>query len=620
MKTLFQKFLCVVMLAVATLFVACEPEYVQKNEEVDPSGVGFYAPDFNIVVKSKMCSEILLSAGSDGSMTYLDGAKVSELGHWLMLDTDAIGDEGCDKDTLFASFNPPTNALSVTWEIEDPSVLEIVAESVEDGYIVVKAKKIGTTNITASCEGTKTTIQSTVTNYYVTKMEGWDSNAVKVKAGWQTENYTIFKESEDPNSTRKSQTVWMKMDKKPTEAYAPIDWLVSEENIVKLEVKEGVETSDGWTPDTCVILPLTEGKVSITAKCQYRTVEVLVTVLDKHVLTPIDSLQLADNDGNVLQKLWLSRGEEQLTKVSCFPDNAYVDYDGYTWRALTPEVATIGVGSEDNVCNVKGVKKGFAQVEVSLGSGDKLVADTLEVEVCNAITASDFSISGPADVNLNTIDVGGNIQFASKISDVAAEVEFGYANVRWYCSAPAEFMTIDETTGKLSATKATGALSYKVWAEITYQKYPGRVGYEDVTVKIKSNELDCKVVKQERVDVAFTPATVTSTMDEFEMNVPLFEDASGNKLVFLPNTFVGIEGDAYDSGKVTLSGSDGYTLVYTPVSGKEYIFNSGTCSLTISGGQATYTFSNIKAINGGGTGIDVYLTIPASGTLTYTPQ
>ncbi len=614
MKTLLQKFLCVVMLAVATLFVACEPEYVQKDEVVDPSDIEFHAPDFKIVVKSKRCSEILLSAGSDGSMTYLDGAKISELGHWLMYDDpEIIGDEGYDNDTLFASFNPPSKALSVEWEISDPSVLEIVAQSVEDGYIVVKAKKIGTTDITASCEDRKTTIHSTVTDYYVTKMEGWDSNA---KAGYLVENHTIFLDSDDPNSKRLNQKVWMVLEQKPAEVKSLIKWTPSEEGIVELKIKEGGQNNDKtWQPDSCIISPIKEGMISVIAQCQYRTVEVIITVKAKQAFTPIDSLQIVDNNGVNLRKLWLSRGEMSLAKVLCWPDNAYVDYDGYKWRSLNEDIVSIAQSGGDDLYNIKGLKKGTGKVMVSLGAGNSMKADTVEVEVCHAITQSDVKISAPAGIDLMSINVGETVQFTADIS--YDDATFNYYTIEWYCDAPVEQAIIDKSTGELTAIAQSS--SFNVWAEVEYEKYPGREGNDEISRIVVSGNR-CRIVEQVNINVDFTPVSITSAEDDYGQTVPMFVDAAGNTLLYLPNdAFIEIAGDgSYDSGEVEL-GTD-YTLVYKSSAGT-YTFNSGTCSLKIENGEGVYSFADVKAIGGAGAGKDVYLRItPANGTLTYTPQ
>ena len=144
------------------------------DDENDSSSIDFYSPEFKFVLKSHLCSKQLLAQGSDGSMTYLDGAKVSELGHWMLLDNVLYG-----TDTIYATFNPANDALVVDWEIADPEVLEIVAQSVEDNYIVVKAKKLGTTTIEASInnKARKVSINTTVVDAYATGMKGYDGKA-----------------------------------------------------------------------------------------------------------------------------------------------------------------------------------------------------------------------------------------------------------------------------------------------------------------------------------------------------------------------------------------------------------------------------------------------------------
>lgn len=130
-----KKLLYVVALALTTLFVACEPDFLQKDDEsINPSDLEFAtSSELKLSLKSYLCSRQLLAAGSDGSMTYLEGTRISELGHWLLLDNERYG-----SDTIFATIVPSVDVV-VNWEVADPSIVEIVSQSEENNYIVVKA-------------------------------------------------------------------------------------------------------------------------------------------------------------------------------------------------------------------------------------------------------------------------------------------------------------------------------------------------------------------------------------------------------------------------------------------------------------------------------------------------
>jgi len=614
MKNLMQKFLCVVMIAVTTFFVACEPDFVQRDETPNSSSVDFYSPEFKFILKSHLCSKQLLAAGSDGSMTYLDGAKISELGHWLLLDNVLY-----DTDTIYASFNPANDALVVDWEIEDPSVLEIVSQSTERNYIVVKAKKLGTTTIEASIENKsrKMSVTSTVTNAYATKMLGYDGK--KGETGYRVENYTIFVNSEDPNSKRKEQKVWMGVDQTPAademvkDEYgndvpapkAPILWSVSEEGIVD------ISDIRGDRGDTCVIKPVAEGMVTVLATCQYRTVQILTTVKNNQVLTTIDSLQFTLND-NLFDKIWLSRGQQAFVNVACFPDNAYADYtDGYTWESLSPTtvaVETTGDASSDEFSRIiKGISAGDAQVKVSLGIGEKTKSRTFDVKVCNAVTGIAITADGTTDAQ--EIEVSSQKQFIAVIDDAAAAAEFGDL-LTWHVEPNpdawnagdevADYLTIDGD-GLLSANKVTPALkNCYVYASMTYSKYPGHPT-DHSTTTVTSNKIRCTVIEASTA-LVFNPVSLTYTYlsgDGYTVDA-VFTDAGGNAMTVTDNI---TEGDIYRTpGTIDLSGE-----YYVTYDGNN--FRSGTIEVVDNGdGTYTYTFNLTSS------------TVNLTGSATLTPD
>lgn len=593
-----QKFLCVVMIAVTTFFVACEPDFVQRDETPDSSSVDFYSPEFKFILKSHLCSKQLLAAGSDGSMTYLDGAKISELGHWLLLDNVLY-----DTDTIFASFNPANDALVVDWEIEDPSVLEIVSQSVEGNYIVVKAKKLGTTTIEASIENKsrKVSVTSTVTNAYATKMLGYDGKAGET--GYRVENYTIFVSSEDPESKRLEQKVWMNVDQTPAvdemvddgqgnqvpAPKAPILWSVSEEGIVNLDVR-------GERGDTCIIKPVAEGMVTVLATCQYRTVQIITTVKNNQVLTTIDSLQFTTND-QLFDKIWLSRNAQAFVNVACFPSNAYADYtDGYTWESLSPAVVaveTTGAAETDEFSRIiKGLSAGDAQVKVSLGIGEKTKTKTFDVKVCNAVTSIAITADGVNTVQ--EIPVDGTKQFVAVIDDVAAASEFGDL-LTWHVEPNswdasdniADFMTIDEKNGLLTAIQKTPEnRSCNVYASLTYRKYPGHPT-DNSTVTVNSNKIIC-IVKAAAQAIEFNPNYIYSDYNDMggAWTSATFTDGSGNSLI-ISATSGWEETDHFKTAGIIDLESIG-TATYTG----GVTFTSGTITVTDNGnGSYTYTFA-----------------------------
>ena len=617
MKKLMQKLLCVVMVAFTTFFIACEPTFKENVDENDSSSIDFYSPEFKFVLKSHLCSKQLLAQGSDGSMTYLDGAKVSELGHWMLLDNVLYG-----TDTIYATFNPANNALVVDWEIADPEVLEIVAQSVEDNYIVVKAKKLGTTTIEASInnKARKVSINTTVVDAYATGMKGYDGKAGET--GYLVENYTIFVESEDDNSSRKQQRIWMKIEQVPgademvddgngnkvPASKAPVVWSVSEEGIVDLDLR-------GETNDTCIILPKAEGMVTVLATCQYRTVQIITTVKSMEVFTAIDSLQFTDNDGQLFDKIWLSRGAEAFVNVACFPSNAYASYkDGYTWESRDVNVAQVAstgnAGTDEFSRKVVGVAAGDAKIAVSLGMEGKKVTREFDVKVCNAVTALSINVGGSTE--RQEVSVSKSKQFSAVIDDAAAAAEFG-SLLRWKVEGNpgawnendevSDFMTIDPITGVLTAKKETPALkSCLVYAELEHPKYPGHPTNQE-TIKKISNKIQCVVIA-DAVSLVFNPTSLVYTYypgDDYTENA-VFSDGSGNKLVINDSESMG---DIYRTAG-TINCSNNYYVTYGA-----YSFRSGTITVVDNGdGTYTYTFNLTSS----------QATLTGSATITPTVQ
>lgn len=610
-----KKLLYVVALALTTLFVACEPDFLQKDDEsINPSDLEFAtSSELKLSLKSYLCSRQLLAAGSDGSMTYLEGTRISELGHWLLLDNERYG-----SDTIFATIVPSVDVV-VNWEVADPSVVEIVSQSEENNYIVVKAKKLGSTTIKASVEDKyEAIITTTVVDAYATKMLGYDGK--KNESGYRVENYTIFLESEDPNSKRKEQKVWMKIDQTPAEdemvddgnggkipaPKAQILWSVSEEGIVDLDIRPDVDGRN----DTCIIKPKAEGLVTVLATCQYRTVQVIVTVKNNQILTTIDSLQFTDNNGEVFDKLWLSRSETNFVNVACFPDNAYSDYtDGYQWISLNPSVAVVEstgqVETDEYQRVIRGVAAGETQIQVSLGIGEKRKTKTFDVKVCNAVTSISITAENGA-TSWQTIGVGDTRNFIAEIDDADAATEYG-SLLEWYLKPAdgwdssndiSDYMTIDNSTGEITALEITPEnQNCLVYAKITHPKYPGHPT-DNTTVTVESNTIVCSVIAGNLV--RFNPVSleyVYSATSTYPISTATFTDAAGNTLSLTSNKqnktdFLRTAGSVACSARLVFT--------YTGVDGSTYNFKNSADILTVTDngdGSFTYEFNYTVEVN-----------------------
>lgn len=601
-----KKLLYVVALALTTLFVACEPDFLQKDDEsINPSDLKFAtSSELKLSLKSYLCSRQLLAAGSDGSMTYLEGTRISELGHWLLLDNERYG-----SDTIFATVVPSVDVL-VNWEVADPSVVEIVSQSEENNYIVVKAKKLGSTTIKASVEDKyEAIITTTVVDAYATKMLGYDGK--KNESGYRVENYTIFLESEDPNSKRKEQKVWMKIDQTPAEdemvddgnggkvpaPKAQILWSVSEEGIVDLDIRPDVDGRN----DTCIIKPKAEGLVTVLATCQYRTVQVIVTVKNNQILTTIDSLQFTDNNGEVFDKLWLSRSETNFVNVACFPDNAYSDYsDGYQWISLNPAIAVVestGQAETDEYQRaIKGVAAGETQIQASLGIGEKIKTRTFDVKVCNAVTSISITNTfGSTDLPINkTIDI------SYTISDAAASAEFG-DQLTWYLVPSSgwnpeggieSYVTITRD-GKLTTRKDTPTgKTFGIYAQITHPKYPGHPT-DNTNVTIKSNDITSLKILPASTAIEFNPTFISYNygVEGDLWTEVIFIDGEGNKLEIIDNDWDNEGNDDFRTAGIYnfFDLYPGVSMNYIPSGGTNSKLTSGTIEV-IANGDGTYTY------------------------------
>ena len=596
-----KKLLYVVAFALTTMFVACEPDFLQKDDEsINPSDLEFAtSSELKLSLKSYLCSRQLLAAGSDGSMTYLEGTRISELGHWLLLDNERYG-----SDTIFATIVPSVD-LAVNWEVADSSIVEIVSQSEENNYIVVKAKKLGSTTIKASVEDKyEAIITTTVVDAYATKMLGYDGK--KNETGYRVENYTIFLESEDPNSKRKEQKVWMKIDQTPAEdemvddgnggkvpaPKAQILWSVSEEGIVDLDIRHDVDGRN----DTCIIKPKAEGLVTVLATCQYRTVQVIVTVKNNQILTTIDSLQFTDNNGEVFDKLWLSRSETKFVNVACFPNNAYSDYpDGYEWTSLNSSVAVVEltgqVETDEYQRAIRGVAAGETQIQVSLGIGEKIKTRTFDVKVCNAVT--NISITSSLGEN-KRIPVGTTIDINYTISDAAAAAEFG-DRLTWHFVPSSgwnpeggieSYVTITQD-GKLTAHKDIPAgNSFDIYAQIIHPKYPGHPT-DNTTVTVQSSRITNIEIIPSSTSIEFNAVTVYYDWNGTTWSSMMFNDESGNILGFMA-----------DNHKTNIWKTEGtydivaekMTVMYaTSDSSKTSNLTSGTIQV-IANSDGTYTY------------------------------
>ena len=341
--------------------------------------------------------------------------------------------------------------------------------------------------------------------------------------------------------------------------------------------------------------------VTVLATCQYRTVQVIVTVKNNQILTTIDSLQFTDNNGEVFDKLWLSRSETNFVNVACFPDNAYSDYtDGYQWISLNPSVAVVEstgqVETDEYQRAIRGVAAGETQIQASLGIGEKIKTRTFDVKVCNAVT----SISITKSYDGTDLPINQTIDINYTISDAAAAAEFG-DRLTWHLVPSSgwnpeggieSYVTITQD-GKLTTHKDTPTgKTFSISAQIIHPKYPGHPT-DNTNITVTSNEISSLKILPASTAIEFNPTSISYNYgSEGDLwTEVIFIDAEGNKLEIIDNDW---DNEGNDDFKIagTYNFFDlyrGVSMNYIPSGGTNSKLTSGTIEV-IANANGTYTY------------------------------